>query len=129
MTLTCDVPEREVVFPLDATRVTQVLQNLLGNALAHTPPGGSVAVVAKPAGPNFQVTVRDSGIGVAPEQLPHVFDRLYRADESRSGGNSGLGLSISKSIVEAHGGEIEIASVPGEGTTVTFSLPVAWPAA
>lgn len=108
---------------LDPLRITQVLHNLLSNALAHTPAGGSVSVVAERGGPWLVVRVQDTGSGIAPEHLPHVFDRLYRADRSRSGEGSGLGLSICKSIVEAHGGHLSLTSTVGVGTTVTFELP------
>lgn len=109
--------------PLDGVRLTQVMQNLLHNALTHTPPGGQVTVEVGATPTAVQVRVRDTGRGIAAEHLRQVFDRLYRADTSRSSQGSGLGLSISKSIVEAHGGRIEIGSAPGEGTAVALSFP------
>ncbi|ABF44274.1 MULTISPECIES: sensor histidine kinase [Deinococcus] len=108
---------------LDRVRITQVLQNLLSNALRHTSPGGRVNVSVRADQGQLTVRVEDTGSGIAPEHLPHVFDRLYRADLSRSSGGSGLGLSICRSIVEAHGGHIQLSSTPGVGTTVTFALP------
>ncbi|GBF08151.1 putative histidine kinase, classic80 [Deinococcus aerius] len=126
--LTCQVPPGEVRVTLDPTRITQVLQNLIGNALAHTPAGGRIHVAAGVEGERLRVTVRDDGQGIAPGRLPHVFDRLYRGDAARSGTGSGLGLSISRSIIRAHGGQIGIDSAPGQGTTVRFDLPLAPPA-
>ncbi|WP_084474867.1 sensor histidine kinase [Deinococcus pimensis] len=110
---------------LDGRRVTQVIQNLLSNALAYTPGGGQVDVTVERGAGRAVVMVRDTGVGIVPEKLPFVFDRLYRADEARVKGGSGLGLAICKSIVERHDGRIEIESTPGVGTTVTFDLPLA----
>ncbi|GMA15451.1 HAMP domain-containing histidine kinase (plasmid) [Deinococcus metallilatus] len=118
---TLDTPERAV--PLDRVRLTQVLQNLLSNALAHTSAGDRVNVAVRSARGYLAVSIQDTGSGIPPEHLPHVFDRLYRADSSRSSGGSGLGLSICRSIIEAHGGQIQVSSTPGVGTTVTFELP------
>ncbi|WP_081909120.1 cell wall metabolism sensor histidine kinase WalK [Deinococcus sp. YIM 77859] len=123
VTLETTLPEGDGTVPLDRVRITRVLQNLLGNALAHTPPGGRVDVTVSRSEKQVVVRVQDTGSGIAPEHLPHVFDRLYRADQARSGGGSGLGLSICRSIVEAHGGQIEITSTLGVGTAVTFTLP------
>ncbi len=114
----------------DPERLAQVLRNLLANALRHTPPGGQVKISASvsPTGPGLvQVTVTDTGEGIAPEDLPHVFDRFWRADRSRSRdyGGAGLGLTIARQLVEAHGGHIEAASEPGQGSRFTFTLPVA----
>ena len=123
VTLTTAVPAGGLTAPLDPQRVTQVLQNLLANALAHTPCGGEVRVEAAREGGGVRLHVADTGSGIAPAALPHVFDRLYRADDSRSSGGSGLGLSICRSIVEAHGGQIDLTSTPGVGTAVTVRLP------
>jgi len=111
------------------------LHNLLSNALRHTPQGGQITILVKlasalspvaPSSPNLRVTVTDTGSGISEEELPYIFDRFYRADGSRSqvGGGSGLGLSISRGIVEAHGGRIWAQSQPGSGTQITFTLPV-----
>jgi signal transduction histidine kinase len=113
----------------DPQRIAQVLGNLVGNALRHTPPAGEVAISAAAVdagGPAVVFSVRDTGAGIAPEDLPHIFDRFYRADRSRtrSSGGAGLGLAIARRIVEAHGGRIWAASEPGGGTTVSFALPV-----
>jgi len=123
VTLDTVLPPGPLTVPLDSRRVTQVLRNLLSNALAHTPVGGEVRVEAALVGEHLRIVVSDTGSGISPEHLPHVFDRLYRADGSRSSGGSGLGLSICKSIVEAHGGQISLMSEPGRGTAVTFTLP------
>lgn len=112
----------------DPDRISQVLRNLIGNALRYTAAGGRVTVAAQ-AGPPGYVTVRvaDTGSGIAPEDLPHVFDRFWRADRSRarSSGGSGLGLAIARHLIEAHGGRIGVESELGQGTTFHFTLPVA----
>jgi two-component system sensor histidine kinase BaeS len=109
---------------VDPDRMAQVLGNLVSNAMRHTPAGGGIALSAEELRDAVALTVSDSGVGIAPEHLPHIFDRFYRGDESRyqENGESGLGLAIAKSIVEAHGGKISVASAPGSGTTVTVQL-------
>ncbi len=112
-------------YSFDPERMAQVLDNLVSNAFRYTPRGGSIRIGAR-AGTNGELllSVQDSGSGIAPQDLPHIFDRFYRADPSRpSGQESGLGLSIARSIVEAHGGKITVESRPGEGATFTISLP------
>ncbi len=115
--------------PVDADpqRLGQVLRNLLRNALAYTPQGGEIEVRARQAGAAVEVTVRDTGIGIAPEHLPYVFERFYRVDQSRarSTGGAGLGLSIVRRLVEAHGGRVWVESQEGKGSTFGFTLPVA----
>lgn len=109
----------------DPQRIAQVLGNLVSNALRHTPPGGVVTLAVR-AGPSEALfEVRDTGTGIAPEDLPRIFDRFYRADPSRAraSGGAGLGLAIARRIVEAHGGRIWAESTPGQGTTVRFTLP------
>ncbi|HKZ82173.1 MAG TPA: ATP-binding protein [Anaerolineae bacterium] len=131
--------EKEVVFETDLPadlppvladedRIGQVLLNLGGNALQYTPVGGKVRVTAQRHGNEVHIAVSDTGIGISAEHLPHVFARFYRVDKSRSraGGGSGIGLTIAKHLVEAHGGRIWAASPgPGQGSTFTFTLPVA----
>ncbi|HUY78339.1 MAG TPA: ATP-binding protein [Ktedonobacterales bacterium] len=115
----------------DADRVTEALLNLLDNALRYTPPGGAVMVIAAqtatPNGPMAQITVADSGPGVAPADRDHIFERFTRLDASRTTatGGSGLGLAIVKSLVEAHGGAITVDERPGGGARFTFTLPFA----
>jgi heavy metal sensor kinase len=109
----------------NAARLRQVFANLLDNALKYTPAGGAVRVEVGRSGSAALVTVRDTGIGIPPEHLPHVFDRFYRVDEARTRalGGTGLGLSIAQKVVADHGGRIELASTPGQGTTCTVLLP------
>ncbi len=111
---------------VDPDRMTQVLGNLLDNALRHTPAGGAVKLAASTAPGIIRITVGDTGPGIPPEDLPHVFERFYRADKSRARdqGGSGLGLPIAKSIVEAHGGRIWAESNPGEGTNIIIEIPL-----
>lgn len=122
-------PGGSAALTCDAMRIGQVLRNLLANALAHTPAGGRVQVVVEHAGEHSRCSVRDTGSGIAPEQLPHVFERFWRADASRSRakGGAGLGLAIARQLVELHGGTLTAASTPGEGATFTLTLPVAGP--
>jgi len=109
----------------DVTRLRQVLIILLDNALRHTPPGGTISVQSIIEGRNLRIIVNDNGEGIAPEHLPHVFDRFYQADSARSKDQkgTGLGLSIAKSLVEIQGGQISITSQPGQGTSISISLP------
>ena len=111
----------------DADRLAQVLRNLLSNAIRHTPAGGQVVMRVGRSGEQVTIQVADTGSGIAPEDLPHVFDRFYRGDKSRSrrGGGAGLGLAITRQLVTAHGGQIEVASTPGQGTSFVVVLPVA----
>jgi signal transduction histidine kinase len=113
---------------VDEDRIGQVLLNLVGNALQYTPAGGQVRLAAHREDSVVLVAVEDTGIGIAAQHLPHVFERFYRVDKSRSraGGGSGIGLTIAKHLVEAHGGKIQAASAGlGQGSTFTFSLPLA----
>ncbi|MDX1414418.1 MAG: sensor histidine kinase [Candidatus Promineifilaceae bacterium] len=105
--------------------MVQVLSNLIANALRHTPPGGEIHLSAAIAAGQLVIQVQDTGAGIAPEDLPHVFDRFYRGDRARStNGESGLGLAITRSIVEAHNGRVSAASTPGHGATFTITLPL-----
>ena len=111
----------------DADRLAQVLRNLISNAIRHTPAGGQVVIRVGRAGEQVKIQVADTGSGIAPEDLPHVFDRFYRGDKSRSrrGGGAGSGLAITRQLVTAHGGQIEVASTPGQGTSFVVVLPAA----
>ena len=141
--LQVDLPEDLPLVDVDPQRIGQVLGNLLSNALTHTPSGGEVVVVARrrpepcpepsrrvvegAKQSEVEVSVSDTGEGIPPEHLPYVFERLYRADKSRSRatGGTGLGLSIARQLVVAHGGWIEVESEVGRWTQFTFTLPVA----
>jgi signal transduction histidine kinase len=111
---------------MDAQQIGRVLSNLVGNALRHTPAQGSVRIQASRAAKGIVVEVRDTGEGIHPEDLPHIFDRFYRGEKSRNrvSGGAGLGLAIAKGIVEAHGGRIGARSAVGEGSCFYFTLPM-----
>ena len=114
----------EVVALGDEEKLRQVISNLLGNALKFTPRGGTIELRAgNSETDNVLVQVRDSGPGIAPEHLPHLFERFYKADRSRRDQGTGLGLAIAKHIVELHGGEIGVESTQGDGATFWFTLP------
>jgi signal transduction histidine kinase len=118
--LELDIPEPLSIVVMDETRMAQVFSNLLSNALRHTPPQGRITLGARETAIALLLTVQDTGSGIAPNDLPHIFDRFYRADDS---GTTGLGLAIAKALVTAHGGTIEATSAPGAGTTVSIWLP------
>jgi two-component system OmpR family sensor kinase/two-component system sensor histidine kinase BaeS len=111
---------------IDPQRMQQVLGNLVANSLRHTPPGGQIDLGAIRHNGGVAITVHDTGRGITPDDLPHVFDRFWRADRARSrqGSGAGLGLAIARQLVEAHGGQIGAASAPGQGTTITIELPI-----
>ncbi len=117
------------VATLDVRRIGRVLANLVGNALDHTPPGGTVSVIGIRQGRFIRIDVRDTGAGIAPENLPHIFDRFYRGEPARqrTTGGAGLGLAIARGLVEAHGGRIDATSRPGSGATFTVELPIDGP--
>jgi histidine kinase len=122
-----DAPDDLPQTPADADRIYQVLINLLGNALQYTPAGGRVKLKAHVSNGEAIVSVTDTGIGIAAEHIPLIFERFYRVDKSRARirGGSGIGLTIAKHLVEAHGGRISAASEgPGRGSTFTFTIPV-----
>jgi len=109
----------------DPARLGQVLRNLLENACQHTPPEGTITVAARPLAEAVEVSVSDTGSGIAPEHLPNVFERFYRADASRARatGGAGLGLAIVRQLVEGHGGRVKVESEAGAGTTFRFTVP------
>jgi two-component system, OmpR family, sensor kinase len=109
----------------DPDRLTQVLRNLVRNAVTHTHSGDRVSVLARPRESRLEITVTDTGPGIPPEELERVFERFHRVDGSRSGdcGGSGLGLAIARAIIEAHGGSIRAESTPGRGATFRIQLP------
>lgn len=111
---------------LDPARIQRVLDNLVGNALRHTPDGGTVELRAHETSDGLEVEVRDDGEGIAAEELPRIFESFYRGERSRGrDGGAGLGLTIARGIVAAHGGRIDVESRPGAGTTFRFTLPCA----
>src|SRR5262249_3637638 len=111
----------------DAARLEQALQNVAANAIRHTPEGGAVTLRAEPSGDQVKITVTDTGPGISPEHLPHIFDRFYKADAARAGtrahSGSGLGLSIVRAIVLRHGGDVSAGNAPGGGAIFTLLLP------
>jgi signal transduction histidine kinase len=110
---------------MDTQAIGRVFNNLISNALRHTPPQGRVSVWVRREGPGVDVTVSDTGEGIRGQDIPHIFERFYRGDASRSRGTggAGLGLAIARGIVQAHGGDIQVQSEPGKGTQFTFHLP------
>jgi signal transduction histidine kinase len=122
-----DLPGKLPSVNIDYQRISQVLRNLLENAVAHTAKGGPITVAAKQQGNWVEVAVTDIGEGIPAEDLPNIFERFYRVDKSRTRatGGSGLGLTIAKRLVEAHGGRIEVQSELGKGSRFSFTIPVA----
>ena len=122
-----DIPDDLPPVLADRDRLAQIFTNLVGNACQYTPEGGSVKVSARVVGDKVQVDVSDTGIGIAPEDIPKVFDRFFRADHPkvREAPGTGLGLAITKAFVEMHGGEIWVQSELGKGSTFSFTIPVA----
>ena len=109
---------------MDSERISQVLDNLVLNAFRYSSPGGKIVLAARLVDGQVDILVKDDGSGISPEDLPHIFDRFYRGDKSRQpNGESGLGLAIAKSLVEAHHGTISAESIPGKETTFTIHLP------
>jgi len=121
----------DIAASFDRTLFQQAVGNLVANAIAHTPPGGQVAIRSGSDGALLRIEVADTGCGIPPEHLPHVFDRFYRADRARSGsgGNLGLGLAMVRSIAILHGGRVAISSQVGQGTRVTLETPLTGTAA
>jgi len=114
-----DLPD----IPADRDRIRQTIVNLVYNAIKFNRPGGRVTVTTGYDKRSVTVSVADNGIGIPADDLPHVFERFYKADKARSGGGSGLGLAIAKHTVAAHGGDIDVLSQEGKGSTFRFSLP------
>ncbi len=119
--------DRLPLVAVDTKRIGQVLRNLLSNAIAYSAQGDDIEIGARQQGREVEISVRDTGTGIAPDYLPYIFDRFYRSDESRTRatGGTGLGLAIAKRWVEEHGGAIRAESSLGRGTTITFTVPVA----
>src|SRR5215510_2310836 len=125
LTFTIADPYQQITADYD--RLNQVLSNLISNALRHTPEGGMISIETRSASSperSVRITVKDTGSGIASEDLPFIFDRFWRADKSRSGrSHSGLGLAITKQLIVAHHGTIEVQSEVGKGTTIIIELP------
>jgi two-component system, OmpR family, sensor histidine kinase BaeS len=113
--------EPGLVLEIDPERIRQVLENLLANALRYTPRSGTIRVRCFAEGAHAKVSVSDTGAGIPPDELPHIFDRFYKSRDSRG---TGLGLAIAKNLVVAHGGEISAQSALDKGTTIHFTLPL-----
>jgi signal transduction histidine kinase len=126
VTLSDDVPEEPIEAYCDRDRIMQVLLGFVDNALKHTSEGGRVTVGACLHAGGVMLEVRDDGVGIDPDMVPRLFERFFRADESRGvPRGTGLGLSIAKEIIEAHDSSIEVVSKPGEGASFRFDLPLA----
>lgn len=133
--LRTDIQDGQTLVAADTKQITRVIVNLVHNAIKFTASGGVVTIGTSTAqaGKTQHFFVRDTGVGIRPEELPRIFERFYKADRARSktnfigpgGGGSGLGLAIARHVVEAHGGRITAESTPGEGSTFTFTLPLA----
>ncbi|WP_406678163.1 ATP-binding protein [Neomoorella carbonis] len=124
--LEAEIPPSLPEIRADAGRLEQIMANLLDNARHHTPPGGRIGITAGLVGNEIKISVADTGSGIPPEDLPYIWERFYKVDKSRSrrDGGSGLGLAIVKSLVEAHGGRVEVESQLGKGSTFSFYLPL-----
>jgi signal transduction histidine kinase len=126
ITLEIDVAADLPPVHVDPERLAQVLGNLVGNALRYTPQGGRIVLAAEKQAGAIHITIQDTGTGIDPSDLPHIFDRFYRSDAARetNEGESGLGLAIAKSLIEAHGGTISVSSTLGGGSVFTIVLPI-----
>ncbi len=126
VSLNCDVPKRSHF--LGDTQMTQrMVSNLLDNAIKYTPSGGSVTVSINENGTHFVISVKDTGCGISPDDLPRIFERFYRCDQSRPQSGIGLGLSLARAIARAHGGDITATSLSNQGSTFTVTLPKSHP--
>jgi signal transduction histidine kinase len=108
---------------IDPVRIRLVFANLIDNAIKYTPRNGRVTVLLRDEPQSLAMTIRDTGVGISAEDLPRIWERFYRADKSRSEPGLGLGLSLVKAIIEAHGGHVLVTSKPGEGSEFTAVLP------
>ncbi|RPJ04685.1 MAG: hypothetical protein EHM36_09520 [Deltaproteobacteria bacterium] len=122
VTLRCNAPERSLLIG-DNRLIQRMLSNLIDNAIKYTPAGGSVTVFVSENESQVLLSVKDTGIGISPDELPRVFERFYRCDQSRSQSGIGLGLSLARAIAQAHSGDITATSVPNQGSTFTVTLP------
>jgi len=124
LTLVCDAPAR-LITSGDIRMVQRMISNLIDNAIKYTPPEGKIEVTARSDGrQSIRITVKDTGRGISEKDLPHIFERFYRCDPSRSRAGTGLGLSFARAVARAHGGEITVTSEPGQGSIFTVVLPI-----
>jgi len=121
VSLQCDLPEK-IRLSGDTRMIQRMLSNLLDNAIKYTPSGGTVSVSLGETDDHRVISVKDTGIGISPRDLPRIFERFYRCDQSRSQEGIGLGLSLARAIARAHGGDITATSFPNQGTTFTVTL-------
>jgi two-component system phosphate regulon sensor histidine kinase PhoR len=124
VTIATDLDKDLPIVGADKERIRQTIINLVHNAIKFNHPGGKVAVSIRADGESVTVNVSDTGIGISEEDLPHIFERFYKADKARANGGSGLGLAIAKHTIQAHGGNIWAQSEEGKGSTFSFSLPL-----
>jgi signal transduction histidine kinase len=127
VSLAVELPDRLPLVKIDSRRIGEVLRNLLENAVAHTGKGDTITVAARQLDRLIEISVTDTGEGIPAKELPNIFERFYRVDKSRARatGGSGLGLTIARRLVEAHGGRIEVQSESGKGSRFAFTVPVA----
>jgi two-component system phosphate regulon sensor histidine kinase PhoR len=124
VTISTELMKNLPLIKIDHDRIRQTLINLVHNAIKFNNPGGKIVIATKADGENVTVSVEDTGMGISREDLPHVFERFYKADKARSRGGSGLGLAIAKHTVQAHGGTISAKSEEGKGSTLSFTIPI-----
>jgi signal transduction histidine kinase len=124
VTLSTALPEALYV-RVDSSRIRQVVANLVDNAVKFTPSGGAIVIEAVPGETDVAILVRDNGIGIPAQDLPNIFDRLFRGEKGRSQRGLGLGLSMVQAVIRAHKGRIEVESNPGQGSTFKVLLPIA----
>jgi len=124
--ISADLPKKLPLVNIDAHRISQVLLNLIDNAITHTPKDGTITITARKLDNWLEIAVEDTGEGIPAKDLPNIFERFYRVDKSRARatGGAGLGLAIAKSLVEAHGGKIEVKSQKDEGSRFSFTIPL-----
>jgi two-component system phosphate regulon sensor histidine kinase PhoR len=124
LALEFDLPEELPGIDVDVARIEQVIVNLLHNAIKYTPAGGTLTVRAMQVKNRVEVEVQDTGVGIPLEEQARLFERFYKSDKARRSEGTGLGLAIAKNIVQSHGGQVMVESVPGEGATFRFTLPL-----
>jgi signal transduction histidine kinase len=121
--LRSELPDTPRVIRGDKSRLQRAIANLLDNALKYTPAGGTVELTCRNEADRIRVDIRDSGIGIAPEETDRIFERFYRCEKSRSTPGNGLGLSLAQTVIDAHGGTLQVRSTPNEGSVFTVTLP------